>query len=348
MKIAPALVPALAAAAFAMDAVAQTPKTKTPAKPAAAAEEKAPVAPAAAVKDPLAVVDGAEVKIADVERVLGTMLARQGGSIGDVPPEMKGQLYRQILEGVIVEKIVTAKAAKVEVADADVVKEFDRFKSQFPSEEEWNKQLAATGQTVEGIRAEIRQFLQQNRWLDEQLKGKLDVTDSEVESFYKENPDQFKTPEQVRASHILLSIEEGATEEAVKAKRDAIGKILDRAKKGEDFAKLATELSEDPSAKENHGDLDFFAREQMVPEFSNAAFAMKKGELSAEPVRSQFGFHIIKVTDRKESSTVALVEARPRLLEFLQDQKRNSEMGKLLRTLREGAKVTVNLPDADQ
>jgi len=294
------------------------------------------------------VVDGVEVKIADVEKALSSVLARQGGSLGDVPPEMKGQLYRQVLEGVIVEKIVTAKSAKIEVPDADVASEFERFKGQFPSDAEWTNQLGAMGQTPDGIRSEIRQFLRQNRWLDEQLAGKLEVTDAEVETFYKDNPEQFKTPEEVRASHILIKVEEGASEETVKAKREQIGKILARATKGEDFAKLATELSEDESAKENQGDLKFFAREQMVPEFSNAAFAMQKGDISAEPVRSQFGFHIIKVTDRKGSSTVALAEARPRLLEYLKDQKRNAEMGKLLRALREEAKVTVNLPAAQQ
>src|SRR4030095_16334553 len=98
-------------------------------------------------------------------------------------------------------------------------------------------------------------------------------------------------------------------------------KILERVKKGEEFEKLALELSEDPSAKENHGDLNFFAREQMVPEFSDAAFKLKKGEISPEPVRSNFGFHIIKVTDRKEGSAQTFPEVKPQLIAFLQQQK---------------------------
>ena len=112
---------------------------------------------------------------------------------------------------------------------------------------------------------------------------------AEAETFFKENPDQFKSPEQVRASHILLQVKEGSKEEEVKAKRAAADQALARVKKGEPFDKLATEISEDPSAKENHGDLNFFGREQMVPEFSEAAFKLKKGEISPEPVRSDFG-----------------------------------------------------------
>jgi parvulin-like peptidyl-prolyl isomerase len=292
------------------------------------------------------VVDGTEIKVAEVEKALGTVLAQQGATIEQVPAEMKPQLYRQVLDGVIVEKLVTRESAKVEITDADVAKEFERFKGQFPNEEAMKAQLAKAGQTLEAIQGDIRRFLQQNRWLDDQVKGKTDVTDGEAQEFYKTNTDKFKTPEQVRASHILVKCEKDAKEDEVKTKREAANKVLDRVKKGEDFDKLAGELSEDPSAKENKGDLNFFGREQMVPEFSTAAFAMKKGEVSEAPVRSEFGFHIIKVTDRKEGGTVAFDEAKPKLLAYLQQQKRQTEAGKILRTLREGAKVTVNLPEA--
>jgi parvulin-like peptidyl-prolyl isomerase len=228
-----------------------------------------------------------------------------------------------------------------------VTAEFDRFKSRFPDEKTMTEQLASGGTTTDGVKSDIRKFLQQNHWLDAQLAGKTEVTEGEAETFFKENPDQFKAPEQVRASHILVGVPEGSKDDQVKVKKEAADKILARVKKGEDFDKLATELSEDPSAKENHGDLNFFGREQMVPEFSEAAFKLKKGEISPEPVRSDFGFHIIKVTDRKEPSSMTFPEVKPQLMAFLQQQKRQTETGKVLRTLREGAKVTVNLPDAE-
>ena len=138
-----------------------------------------------------------------------------------------------------------------------------------------------------------------------------------------------------------------AKDDEVKTKRDAASKILDRVKKGEDFGTLAGELSEDPSAKENKGDLNFFPRQgAMVEPFADAAFKLKKGEVSDAPVRSEFGFHVIKVTDRKDAGSMAFDEAKVRLIAYLKDQKRKTETGKVLRDLREHAKVTVNLPDA--
>jgi peptidyl-prolyl cis-trans isomerase C len=228
-----------------------------------------------------------------------------------------------------------------------VAQEYDRFLKRFPNEEEMKTQLAKAGQTPESIRGQIQKFLQQNQWIDAQVAGKTDVTDAEAQEFYKSNTEQFKTDEEVRASHILVKCEQNAKDDEVKTKREAANKILDRVKKGEDFAQLAGELSEDPSAKENKGDLNFFPRKgAMVEPFAEAAFKLKKGEVSDAPVRSEFGFHIIKVTDRHDAGTVAFEEAKPRLVAYLKDQKRKTETGKVLRTLRDGAKVTVNLPDA--
>ena len=181
--------------------------------------------------------------------------------------------------------------------------------------------------------------------MDEQLKGKAEVTDADSEDFYKKNPEQFKSPERVRASHILIAVPEGAKPEVVAQKEAAAKEIEARVKKGEPFDKLAKELSEDPSAKQNSGDLDFFTKDQMVPEFSKAAFSMKKNEIS-DPVRSSFGFHIIKVTDHKDAETVTLESAKPKLMAYLTQKKKYAEIEKIMHEIREKADVTVNLPDA--
>jgi parvulin-like peptidyl-prolyl isomerase len=128
----------------------------------------------------------------------------------------------------------------------------------------------------------------------------------------------------------------------VTEKKKAAEAILTRVKGGEAFEKLAAELSEDPSAKQNSGDLNFFTKEQMVPEFSQVAFGMKKGDLS-EPVRSQFGYHIIQVTDRKDAEKMTLEAVKPQLLMFLNRQKHDQEVQKLLQGIREKADVQVKL-----
>jgi peptidyl-prolyl cis-trans isomerase C len=200
------------------------------------------------------------------------------------------------------------------------------------------------GLTPEKIKEDMRGNLQEQHWLDDQIKGRAEVTDSEAEAFYKKNPDKFEKPEQVRASHILISVPADAKPEVVVEKEKAAQAIADRIKKGEPFDKLATELSEDPTAKQNAGDLDYFTRERMVPEFSEAAFKMNKDEVSA-PVRSQFGYHVIKVTDRKPAATVTLEEAKPKLMAFLKQQKRQEEIEKVVRAIREKADVKINLPE---
>ena len=314
------------------------------AKPAPAAPAEVQIAKIPAFKDPVAVVEGMEIKQADLDKALTGVLAQQGKSLAEIPPEQKPQLYQMILDDMIVEKIVTKRAAETKVTDEEVAGVFDKFKANFGSEEELTKQIEKNGETVEAVRKNIRTRLQTQHWVDEQLAGKIEVGETDADDFYKKNPDQFKMPEQVRASHILIKVEPEAKPDDVVAKEKAAGAVLARVKKGEDFAKLADELSEDPSAKQNHGDLNFFPKDQMVPEFAEAAFKLKKGELSPEPVRSQFGYHIIMVTDRKDPETMTLESVKPKLVAFLKNQKRETELMKLAKDLRSKADVKINLP----
>lgn len=351
MKTRIALAAALAAFTTLESTAAAQEAPKAPAPAAAdakpAAEAKPAPAPAAKfeLKDPVAVVEGEEIKIAELEKALGQILAQQGATIQQVPAEMKPDLYRRVLDGVIVEKLVTKEAAKLQVADEAVTKEFEQFKGRFPNEDAMKAELAKEGLTPETIRSQIVLFLQRNQWLESKVGAKAEVTDAEAQDFYSKNAEQFKLPEQVRASHILVKCTQDAKDDEVKTKRETANKILDRVKKGEDFATLAGDLSEDPSAKQNKGDLDFFPRQgAMVEPFADAAFKMKKGDVSEAPVRSEFGFHIIKVTDRKDAGTMAFDEAKPRLLVYLKKQKQQTETNKVLEDLRAQSKVTVNLP----
>src|SRR5262249_17876370 len=124
------------------------------------------------------------------------------------------------------------------------------------------------------------------------LRAKIAVPPADVERAYNDNIDQYSTPEQVRASHILLKTE-GKDDAAVKAKAED---ILKQAKSGADFGELAKKYSEDDSNAKNGGDLDYFTRGKMVPEFDTVAFSLQPGQLS-DVVKSPFGYHVIKVTD---------------------------------------------------
>ena len=321
-------------------------KKAAPAATAPKADAKPAAAPDDGVPNVVAVVEGVEITKVELDRALTAIMAQRGRDGGNIPAEQKPQLYRMVLDDMVIDRLISKRSAEVKVGDADVDKEIENIKKNFPTEEDFTTQLGKSGQTLERLRENIRTNLRQRNWVDDQLKGKDEVTDSEAEEFYKKNTDQFKAPEKVRASHILVAVPLEASPEIVAEKEKAAKSLLERVKKGEDFAKLAQEKSEDPSAKQNSGDLDFFAKDQMVPEFSDAAFGMKENEVSAEPVRSQFGYHIIKLTGRKEPETVTLEKAKPQLMAYLKGQKKQQEIGKVVKEMRDKADVKINLPAA--
>lgn len=185
---------------------------------------------------------------------------------------------------------------KISLSDADVASYFDSRKAEYRI----------------GERRKVRLLL-----IDEaQVRQKIVVAPAEVQSHYKDNIQQFESPEQVRASHILLKTE--SKDEA--AVRKQAEDILKQVKTGADFAALAKKYSEDEGSKATGGDLDYFGRGRMVPEFENAAFGMQPGQIS-DLVKTQYGFHIIKVVDRKPGMTRSLDEVRQQITEQLQFQK---------------------------
>ena len=137
----------------------------------------------------------------------------------------------------------------------------------------------------------------------------VSVSDEEAEEFYKANPNLFVTPAQIRASHILVAEEEKAAE------------LYAKIQSGESFEELAIDNSTCPSGV-NGGDLNFFSKGQMVPEFEEAAYALEVGQVS-EPVKTQFGYHIIKLTEKKEDQQHSFEEVLPNIIQNLTAQKQN-------------------------
>jgi peptidyl-prolyl cis-trans isomerase D len=160
------------------------------------------------------------------------------------------------------------------------------------------------------------------------LRAKVVVPTADVERAYNDNLDQYSTPEQVRASHILLRTE-GKDDAAVKAKAED---VLKQAKAGADFGALATKFSEDEASAKNGGDLDYFARGRMVAEFDQVAFTLQPGQVS-DVVKTQFGYDIIKVTDKKPGTTRTLAEMRQQLSDQLSYERAQAQAGDLAATV---------------
>jgi peptidyl-prolyl cis-trans isomerase C len=167
----------------------------------------------------------------------------------------------------------------------------------------------------------------------------LAVSDEEAAKFYREHAADFALPEAVRASHILLSVAPGATQadkDKIKAKAQD---LLKRAQaKDADFVKLAQEASEDPGSKNEGGALGWFSRDDMVKPFADAAFAAAAGKIVG-PVETQFGYHIIKVEEKKAAGTMPLDKARDLIKPYLLDTKRKEEIEKRSAELKTKAKI---------
>lgn len=202
--------------------------------------------------------------------------------------QFNASLEELVLEQVILEKVIMdeAIAAKIEVTDEEVNTEVENVKKSYTNAEDYDKYLKENNFTEETFKEDVKKQILVTKYLKSKAEEimKLEPSEKELKDLYNKYAAEFK---KVQASHILVDTEDEAKE--IKAKLD----------KGEDFATLAKEFSTCPSSAEG-GDLGFFSANQMIAEFSNAAFAMSVGEIS-NPVKSDFGYHIIKVTDVKDT-----------------------------------------------
>jgi len=165
--------------------------------------------------------------------------------------------------------------------------------------------------------------------LKKEIEDKVQVTEDEARALFDENQDKFTIGTQLRASHILVETEDEAKN------------IHDRITKGEDFAKLAKELSKDQGSAAKGGDLGYFGRGRMVPEFERAAMSLKPGEVSS-PVRSRFGYHIIKLTDIKKGDQASFDQSKAAIQKQLQGQKQKALLDTFIEKLRAESKITKN------
>jgi peptidyl-prolyl cis-trans isomerase C len=178
-------------------------------------------------------------------------------------------------------------------------------------------------------------------FLHREIEGKVKITDDEIETYYKGHKEEFTNPESVKARHILLKVPEGADEKAWKEAESKAKDIKKKLENGEDFAELAKKYSDDPGSKNKGGDLGFFTKGRMVPEFESAAFSLKPGEMSG-PVKTDFGYHIIEVKEKKAASTKALAEVQAQIRQTLQREKQQQLQDELIEKLKAKYPVRVN------
>ncbi|MCP4895368.1 MAG: hypothetical protein GY906_00200 [bacterium] len=205
--------------------------------------------------------------------------------------------------------------------------------------------LAAGGLSMQDLERTMRETDLVQQLVNTKLAPDLSVTEEEIKAFYDSRPDDFRTPAAVSARHILFRAEADTPEGELAGLRAQAEAARKRAIDGEDFATLAGELSQGPTASRG-GDLGFFTKEQMVEPFASAAFALKPGEISPV-VRTTFGFHVVKAEERRAEGVRSLAEVRDSISAYLLDGKVAPLLDELIKKLVEGADI-VQVPPPGQ
>jgi peptidyl-prolyl cis-trans isomerase D len=283
------------------------------------------------------------------ERILSLPAFQENGQfIGDQryrqllrmqsPPMRPDEFEEQVRRSVVVEKLQAALTGWMTVADKDVVDEFkkrnERVKvmvANFPADKFREGLVASDAEVAKHFEDHKDSYRigekRKIRYLtidQEALRARATVTGQQIERSYNDNVQQYSTPEQVRASHILLKTE-GKDDAAVKKQAED---LLAQIKKGANFEELAKKNSQDTVSAAKGGDLDFFNKGQMVPEFDKVAFELQPGQMS-DVVKSSFGYHIIKVTDKKPAATRTLEEVRTQIEDQLKYEQAQTAAQKL-------------------
>lgn len=286
-----------------------------------------------------AVVNGTIITQAEVDSQMNMVIDRLHDS-GRFPSVAElSQIRNQVLENLIARELLYQESQKKGIkADQEAVStQFATLKAQFPNEAEFKNALGRMHLTEAELKFKIERDFAIRQLVDDQIAQKVTVSDTEMREYYDSHPERFQKPEQVRASHILIKVDPKADQLQKAEAREKITQIQKKLQKGEDFGSLAKEYSEGPSAAEG-GDLGYFTRGQMVKPFEDAAFAMKRGDVS-DMVETRFGYHLIKVTDKAPETTISYEDVKDRLGQFLKQRKIQQEIEPYVKTLEVKAKI---------
>ena len=287
----------------------------------------------------VAVVNGVVITRTQYDKELDVhreRISRQGKQISD---DQVAELQKDILEGLIEREVLYQESQKagIKITDQKVNEQLSGIKKRFPNEEEFKKALASMNLTEAEVREQIQRGLAIRELIDTKVANKIVITEEETKAYYTDNPQLFKKPAQVKASHILIKVEPTADDAKKAAAGKKIEEIQQKLKEGGEFAELAKEYSEGPSSTKG-GDLGYFQRGQMVKAFEDTAFSMKANEISGR-VETRFGYHLIKVYDKKPTQTLSYADVKDKIAQRLKQEKVEKDATRYVETLKKDAKV---------
>jgi peptidyl-prolyl cis-trans isomerase C len=304
----------------------------------------APVKPNPLTTDPDAVVvrvNGEDITRGEINDMMAMAMQRFGGQI---PPEqlqaVQSQMIAQIKEELINQKLLGAAviAENIQVDDAEVAATIEEIRASLPEDQTLEAALEREGQTLEMLQEKIKTDMATRQLMENKTADVPEATEAEAREFYDSNPDQFAAPENVSASHILITFDDTDTDETKAEKKAKLEEIRQSIiAETVSFEDAASENSDCPSSAQG-GSLGTFGKGRMVPAFEVAAFSQEIGEIG-EIIETQFGYHIIKVSDHKEEGTVAFEDTKDQLINYLTNQKKQQAVLDYIASLRDSATI---------
>jgi peptidyl-prolyl cis-trans isomerase C len=316
---------------------AVNPTAATPPGQAAAA---APVKPMPAqIPAVLARVNGEAIEKWEFDSAVKGLEARAGAS---VPADKRDEVLRGVLDRLVAFHLLAQEARnrKIEVTDAEVDARIGDIRRSFQNEQAFADSMSAQGLTVDRVRQQSRVQLQVSKFIDAEVATAASVQDSEIGAFYEQNLARFKQDESVHASHILIGAPENAAPAEKAEARSKAQSLLRKVRRGADFAAVARAESQDRGTAQNGGDLGFFTKGRMTPAFEATVFRLKAGEISGV-VETPFGFHIIKMHERRAPHTATLAEVSGQIKQFLEQQRREEKLETFIEQVREKSKIDI-------
>jgi peptidyl-prolyl cis-trans isomerase SurA len=258
--------------------------------------------------------------------------------------EQMQALCRQVLEKLIEEKLIDQEVKKsgIKISSREMEATLEEVKRRnAATQEDLEKALAADGLTLEGYKKQIEKGLQRQKLINWSVKVEAKAGEKELREFYQKNMGRYRTNETYRTGHILFVIPKGATPEEIREIRKKGQKVLEKIKGGEDFGEMALLYSEDASNKEQ-GNLGYFKRGELLPAFEREALRLKVGEVSGI-VRTEFGFHIIKLLDRKGVDPLPFEEVQEKVKADYYESEMEKAFKQYLSTLKEKSVIEIRL-----
>jgi len=308
--------------------------------PAFAADEKEGGA------DYVAIVNGTKIPYQSLEQKLNFVKQRYASQGQQLNEQQLDSIKQDIAERMVEKELLYQKSQElgIEVDMDKVDSQINQFKKKFDDEKKYQQQLSQMGYTEDLLRSEIKQNMAIQKLIEEEIASKVALSDKELKKYYKNNTKEFATPAKVKARHILIKSQSDASESDQKEAKEKIEAAQKRLEDGEKFAKVAKDVSEGPSSKKG-GDLGFFSKGRMVKGFEDAAFGLEPGEVS-DVVKTRFGYHLIKVEDKKPASQKSFEEVKGNLKKKMKNERVKKEMDSYLKNLKKEADIKMNLPDS--